>query len=779
MTERTSRPANAPYAKSALPRTLQLRHERERWFASVLVLLLTGLLLAFGALEPLENRLSEARARLLDRSPTGHVAIVEVDAKSIHAINSWPWSRGYHAQLIQRLGAAGASMIAFDVDFSAKSDPSGDAALGRALDKVQPVILPIFQQRSSALSDEMVKSRPANPFRSAWVGGVNIIPGQDGIVRDFPAATVINGQVQPAMAALLAENSDLGDRTFVPDWSINVQKIPRFSYIDVIEGRVAAPAIAGKRVIVGATAIELGDRYTIPRFGTVPGVVIQALATESLLQHRALKRSGILPTLTGLMVIALLIASGLRVRYGMAAAAATVGSLIVVPLLVQARIPLSVDTAPLLFAAGGGFLLRAIVETRHRMRVTAIHDRETGLPNALALESALQGGLGEILTVASIQRFETIRSAIGTAALAELMIAASGRIEHFTAATIYRVAPDTLAWVGAPRMNANDLGQQLNELFVEPILTATGQIDVQWTVGMADTGHGPAAIEEGMAAIAVARTEGRTSSWFTGARPSALRDLSMMGELRRGIDDGQLFVVYQPKLNLKTGDITHAEALVRWNHPTEGMIPPDRFLPLAEETGVVRDVTRFVLGQVLADVARHPSLSLHVSVNVSAADVGDSGFAPAVIGMVSDSGVDPARLTLEITESAIIRSRDIALAALESLREHGFQLSIDDYGTGQSTLTYVKTLPVGELKIDKTFVTSLCDSHADRLMVRSTIELAHALGLTVVAEGVEDWDTVRLLSELQCDFAQGFVIGQGVKIGEFRSLAASAARKAA
>ena len=210
----------------------------------------------------------------------------------------------------------------------------------------------------------------------------------------------------------------------------------------------------------------------------------------------------------------------------------------------------------------------------------------------------------------------------------------------------------------------------------------------------------------------------------------------MMGELRHGIDDGQLFVVYQPKLDLKTGDITHAEALVRWNHPTEGMIPPDRFLPLAEETGVVRDVTRFVLGQVLADVARHPSLSLHVSVNVSAADVGNSGFAPAVIGMVSEFGVDPARLTLEITESAIIRSRDTALATLESLREHGFQLSIDDYGTGQSTLTYVKTLPVGELKIDKSFVTSLCDSHADRLMVRSTIELAHALGLTVVAEGV-------------------------------------------
>jgi EAL domain-containing protein (putative c-di-GMP-specific phosphodiesterase class I)/CHASE2 domain-containing sensor protein len=766
-------------ATGALPRGLRLRHQRERLLAAMSVFLLIALLVAFGALEPAENRLSEVRARLLDRPPTGRVAIVEIDARSVHAINAWPWSRRYHATLIQRLGAAGASMIAFDVDFSANSDPSGDAALGRALSKIRPVILPIFQQRSSALSDEMIKSRPADPFRSAWVGGVNIIPGQDGVVRDFPPATIINGQIQPAMAALLADNSDLGDQTFVPDWSIDVRKIPRFSYIDVIEGRVPARAIAGKRVIVGATAIELGDRYTIPRFGTVPGVVVQALAAESLIQHRALKRSGVLPMLAGLLFVTLLIASGLRPSYGIAAAAVTFASLLVIPVLVQARIPLSVDTAPLLLAGVGGLLLRAVVETRHRIRVAAIHDRETGLPNAQALGFVVEGNQEQVVTVASIQRFEAIRSAIGTAALAEMIIAASERIEHLAAATIHRVAPDTLAWVSASRIDPDGLGNALNELFVEPVRTANGQVDVQWIVGMAGAGHGRAAIEEAMAAVSVARLQGRTSSWFTGAPSSAVRDLSMMGELRHGIDDGQLFVVYQPKLALKTGEIAHAEALVRWNHPTEGMVPPDRFLPLAEETGVVREVTRFVLGRVLADMEADTTPLLHVSVNVSAADISDPGFAAAVIRMVSDSGVDPARLTLEITESAIIRSKDIALATLEAIRGHGFKLSIDDYGTGQSTLSYVKTLPVSELKIDKSFVTSLRENHADRLMVRSTIELAHALGLTVVAEGVEDWDTAKLLSDLGCDFAQGFAIGRGIRIDEFRSLASSAVRTAA
>ena len=133
--------------------------------------------------------------------------------------------------------------------------------------------------------------------------------------------------------------------------------------------------------------------------------------------------------------------------------------------------------------------------------------------------------------------------------------------------------------------------------------------------------------------------------------------------------------------------------------------------------------------------------------------------------MLSQAGIEPARLTLEITESAIIRSEETALQVLQALRDYGIRLSIDDYGTGRSTLSYLKTLPVHELKIDKMFVTRLCHSEGDLIMVRSTIDLAHQLGLSVVAEGVEDWETVKLLTELGCDYAQGFVISRGNKQG--------------
>jgi EAL domain-containing protein (putative c-di-GMP-specific phosphodiesterase class I)/CHASE2 domain-containing sensor protein len=757
--------------------------------AAIFILLLSLILYAAGLFEPLENRLTDVRARLLDRPPTGQVAIVEIDAKSLAALNSWPWSRRYHAELINRLAADNVSMLAFDVDFSAKSNPRDDQALAGALNRVHPVILPIFQQRASDDPAErwMIKSRPAEPFKAAWVGGVNILPGRDGIVRDFPAATMINGQIQPAMAVLLSDNSSLGDRTFLPDWSIDARRIPRFSFIDVIEGRVPAKALSGKRVIVGATAIELGDRYAIPRFGTVPGVVIQALAAESLIQHRALMRSGVVPTLAGLLLVGLLLLGRFK-KFSLAFPAAAGGllaMLLIVPVAVQSRWPLSIDTAPVLAAAVGAIVLRLIMEARHRVRLAAIADAETGLLNERALAIIVQeaGPQERCLTAAAIDRFEAIRSVLASAELAELVAKAAARIEQAVGSPVYRIASDTLAWLTPTQADPDRVCVEVAELFTQPVDIATASIDLAWTFGLSAMGADtPAAqlVDRALAAAHDARTHGRGRQWFQGVAADAMRDLSLMGELRRGLDQNQLFVAYQPKLHLKSGRIDQAEALIRWQHPTEGLVSPERFLPLAEETGVVTEITRFVLGRTLAECLGASSrLPMTVSVNVSAADIGQPDFADQVVRMLSRAGLDPARLTLEITESAIIRSKETALQVLQQLRDYGIRLSIDDYGTGRSTLSYLKTLPVHELKIDKMFVTRLCQNEGDRIMVRSTIDLAHQLGLSVVAEGVEDWETAELLSEFGCDYAQGFVIGRAMSLPQLHSLADAGLKRAA
>ena len=787
-----SAPAPVATARGApgLPGTIVRRRCLESWAAAAFACLAAAAFLLCGAIEPLEHRLTEVRAGLLDRAPTGEVVIVEVDARSLAALNSWPWSRRYHAALINRLGAAGAAMIAFDVDFSARSDPAGDVALARVLDKVQPVILPVFQQRASDSpgAQPVIKSRPAAPFATAWVGGVNIIPGHDGVVRDFPAATMIGGQIQPAMAVLLSDNGRLGDRTFIPDWSIDARRIPRLSFIDVLNGRAPRSAIAGKRIIVGATAIELGDRYTIPRFGTVPGVVVQALAAETLLQHRALKRSGTLPTLIGFLLVGLVLARPYR-RFGRTfppAAAALLSALLLVPVATQFRWPVSVDTAALLVAVIAGVVLRVIVEIRHLSRVAAIRDADTGLPNqhalATAIDEAEQHGL--TLTAAAIERFEAIRGAVSSADVTQLVAQAATRIEQALGSPVYRIAPDTLAWLTPVEGDAESSIALVSERFGRPIESSTAAIDISLTCGIAamtgDINSGQL-IERALSAVTEARAGGRQRQWFYGVAPNALRDLSIMGDLRRGLEEGQLFVAYQPKLHLKSGNIANAEALVRWRHPVEGLIPPDRFLPLAEETGMVREITRFVLGRAIDECLRtgSPETPLAVSVNVSAADLSRPGFADEVIGMLTDAKTDPTRLTLEITESAIIRSRQTALEVLITLRDFGVRLSIDDYGTGQSTLSYLKTLPVDELKIDKMFVTRLGENEGDRIMVQSTIDLAHRLGLAVVAEGAEDWETVRILADLGCDYVQGYVVGRGMTLAELHALANTTLRRAA
>ena len=320
--------------------------------------------------EPAEDAFTTARAEWLHRPPSGQTAIVEIDAKSLAELPTWPWSRSNHAALVRKLHDAGAEIIALDVDFSARSEPDADRALADALRVAAPVILPVFQQQRSDQAADGAKlvSRPAPIFESSWIGGVNIFPGNDGLVREYPAATYIDGNIQPSIATLLAEEDSLGDRSFQPDWGIDADRIPRFSYIDVLRDRVPTSAIAGKRILVGATAIELGDRYAIPRHGLTPGVVIQAIAAESLLQGRAIQRSGVIPTLGMILVVALVLGAA---RYRsvpgyFSTAAPVVGALIALPIVAQSLWPVSIDSAAPLAVAAACIGARSIIELRRR-----------------------------------------------------------------------------------------------------------------------------------------------------------------------------------------------------------------------------------------------------------------------------------------------------------------------------------------------------------------------------------------------------------------------------
>jgi EAL domain-containing protein (putative c-di-GMP-specific phosphodiesterase class I) len=243
----------------------------------------------------------------------------------------------------------------------------------------------------------------------------------------------------------------------------------------------------------------------------------------------------------------------------------------------------------------------------------------------------------------------------------------------------------------------------------------------------------------------------------------SLRRLSILSELRHAIASGQLEIHYQPKIDIVSERAIHVEALVRWRHPVHGMMPPDKFILLAEQSGNIGMITKWVLRKALSDCAEwnRAGLDLTVAINISALDLYDAELPTFISGLLHEGGLAPSRLVLEITESAIMKDTAYAQRVLHDLKARGIAIAIDDYGTGYSSLAHLKRLPVDELKIDKSFVTHLGDGSAeDSVIVRSTIELGHNMGLKVIAEGVESAEAWAVLKRMGCDMAQGYYMSR-------------------
>jgi EAL domain-containing protein (putative c-di-GMP-specific phosphodiesterase class I) len=234
--------------------------------------------------------------------------------------------------------------------------------------------------------------------------------------------------------------------------------------------------------------------------------------------------------------------------------------------------------------------------------------------------------------------------------------------------------------------------------------------------------------------------------------------LGLVAALRQAIEGDALVVHYHPKISVASGMVCGAEALVRWNHPLRGVVSPDEFIPVAEQSGLVRELTKVVLREAIASNARLRKIGydIPISVNISARTLHDLGLATTVAEIVEQHGIRPSDVVLEITETTIMENPARAIAELEALREIGVRISMDDFGTGHSSLAQMKSLPIDELKIDKSFITEMTAGSRDALIAASSVDLARRLGMRVVAEGVETSDVLEMLHDMGCDEAQGF-----------------------
>jgi diguanylate cyclase (GGDEF)-like protein len=241
--------------------------------------------------------------------------------------------------------------------------------------------------------------------------------------------------------------------------------------------------------------------------------------------------------------------------------------------------------------------------------------------------------------------------------------------------------------------------------------------------------------------------------------------LSLIGELQRAVDEGELVLHFQPKLDVRTQLMVGVEALVRWEHPLRGLLSPDQFIPTAEQAGLIDPLSRWVMRAALVQVNawRRIGLEIPVAVNLSMRSFRDEQLPDKIRELLEVNQTPAHLLMLEITESSLMVDPPRTLGILNRLREMGIRVAIDDFGTGHSSLAYLKQLPVDEIKIDRSFIQDVATNETDRVIVRCTVDLAHSLGLRVVAEGVEDAVTYALVAELGCDEAQGFYLGPALR----------------
>ncbi|MCK0127657.1 EAL domain-containing protein [Erythrobacter sp. F6033] len=739
------------------------------------------LMLVSGIGNGIENSVRDGRDTLRISPASGEIAIVEIDGRSLLELNQWPWPRSHYAKAVAELDRLGAEQIAFDVDFSSHSNQTDDQSLASAFASIdQPVILPTFRQVNQTADGEVYsEALPIPEFREhAFLASVNVFPSADGHITFYPNGVTTSDMPRPSLPNMLAKKAGAVGEFFRIDQAIDVETIPRVSFIDLLEGRVAREDVQGKRFVFGATAIELGDRYPTALFGVKPGVVIQAQAAETLLQDRS---RGDLSTGLTLALVFTMIAAALiwasrsnkawskPTQLATACAIGLIGTALMLDQASMIYIPLS---GSILFLGAFVFMHRTL-NAAANLRAERMTDTASGIGNAAAMAGALKRHPTAHIAVARIADFVDVMTVLGTENIAQLDRQIVKRLELLAGdAKVYRIDSGIFGWLvtSGAITDPDNIFASARALFTSPIEVENERFRISANFGWTDT-----SIEGALHASADARK--RDVVWSSNTETiheSAQFRQRLLGELDDALENGSISVVYQPKLRLNDNLISSAECLVRWDSPKLGRISPAEFIPLLETKHRIKELTVFVMGEAMSklDAACANGFALNIAVNISAQLLSDDDFLDeAESKLKTINNQHDGSITLEITESAPLVDSVKARNAIERLRAAGARISIDDYGTGQATLNYLQDFPAHELKLDQSFIRGMVENRNDRIMVESTLELAHALNFDVVAEGVEDAATLAALRDLGCDYAQGWHIGKPMVWDDFLAMA--------
>jgi EAL domain-containing protein (putative c-di-GMP-specific phosphodiesterase class I)/CHASE2 domain-containing sensor protein len=716
-------------------------------------------LIGFGEL--LEDALRIARNNLHHQSASGDIVLVEVDDRSLREVGSWPWPRATQAMIVDEASRLGAKRIVFDILYNGPSDAANDKALAEALARSGKVTLGA-QTRIGDGAGKSDRGMPIEAFtRNARSASIAFEYNWQGAVWDLPYGGEVDGQAMPSLSQAIAGGGVRSAKTFPVDYSIDVNSIPTISAAALLEKRVDRAKIAGKTVVFGTNTWRTGDQWQIPGYGRRGGVYVHILGAETLKSGSPINLGWIPP-----LIVATLVSAFAILRRKIVPILVASGALLALPVPLEANL-VFFDIVPALFLMTVVACRLALARSRSRGLVNPL----TGLPNLAAL-AADRAGRELPLVAVRVHNYAEIASTLDAAGerqfveqiVARLTLGQKDR-------RIYQGDEGILAWFGAKGTPFASHLDALHALFRSPIRIGKTSIDAVLSFGVEMGSSRSPSSRLGSALVAADEADSESLKWKF-HDPARLQDvpwrLSLLSQLDKAIDNGEVWIAYQPKLELATRRTIGAEALARWTHPEKGPISPVEFISAAEQHDRIEPLTDFVIDKAVEAAARicARGIDFDIAVNLSARMLNDRRLPAKVAAILDRHGLPAERLTLELTETAAVAGSGNGIDLLAGLRDLGIKISIDDYGTGLSTLEYLKKIPASEIKIDQSFVKSMRDNRSDLIMVQSTIALAHSLGRTVVAEGVEDTQSLEQLSMLKCDIAQGFIVGRPMSFEE-------------
>ncbi len=431
-------------------------------------------------------------------------------------------------------------------------------------------------------------------------------------------------------------------------------------------------------------------------------------------------------------------------------------------------------------------------QARERLNYLAYHDALTSLPNQTLFKDRLKQAIAlssrsdqmQAVLLLNLDRFKTINDSLGYTAGDRVLQAVAQRLRSCVreSDTVARFGGDEFAVLLmqiARAQDAANTAKAIKQAIEQAFLIDDQELFITSSIGISLYPHDgrdtPTLLKNAGAALDRAKDKGQgVYEFYTSGRTShALKQLLLESQMRPALERGEFIVEYQPLVDIKTFQLVGMEALVRWNHPVLGLLSPTEFIPLSEDTGMISPIGDWVLRTALAqnkswlDSGFSP---MRLAANVSARQFQQAGFLATIRELLKETQIDPGLLELELTESSIMKEPEKAIEKLKEIRDMGIKISIDDFGTGYSSLSYLKQFPINTLKIDKTFVAGLPDDKDDAAISKAIVMLGHALGLTVVAEGVEKPEQLEYLISLGCDVVQGFLFSVPLSRDAFTEL---------